>query len=160
MGIKDYAPATEVIGLPNDDSFAVRGLALQDITILLRSHYDTAAALFDKYVGAASLSAADAVLPEANYGQGNLRLVVLDALQVAPEMIADVIAHASDDPSAAPHVKRLPLGVQVSALEAVIRLTLEAEGGMEKLLETVNKLTSSLAGLGKDRSPSTLGSGT
>ncbi len=152
MGLPSYSPATEQIDLPNGESFVVRGLSLEDITVLLRTHYDTAAALFDKYVGEAAQTAADAALPEADFGLGDMRSVVLDALQAAPGMIADVIARAADAPDDAPHVRRFPLGVQVAAVEAVIRLTLEAEGGMGKLIETVNKLTSSLAGLGADRS--------
>lgn len=152
MGLKDYAPATQTIQLPGDDTFVVRGLALQDITVLLRSHYDTAARLFDKYVGEAAQTAADAAVPEAKFGPGNMKAVILDALQAAPSMLSDVIAVAADEPELGPQVARLPLGVQVEAIEAIIRLTLEAEGGMEKLIETVEKLTSSLAGTDGDRS--------
>jgi hypothetical protein len=152
MGLRDFAPATETIQLPGGDTFVVRGLALEDITVLLRSHYDTAAKLFDKYVNAAATDAANAALPEADFGSGGMRSVALEALQEAPTLIADVIAQAADEPELAPLVKRLPLGTQIEAAEAVIRLTLEAEGGLEKLIETVNKLTSSLAGLGDDRS--------
>ncbi len=152
MGLRDFTPTTETIPLPGDDSFVVRGLALEDITVLVGNHYDTAARLFDKYVSEAATDAASAALPSANFGEGDMRGVALDALKEAPTLLAEVIARAADEPDLVAQVRLLPLGVQVAAVEAIIRLTLEAEGGMEKLVETINKVTSSLAGLGEDRS--------
>lgn len=152
MGLRDFTPKTETVSLPGDDSFVVRGLALEDITVLVGAYYDTAAKLFDKYVSEAAVDTANAALPSANFGEGNMRGVVRDALKEAPAMLAEVIARAAGEPDLAPQVRLLPLGTQVAATEAIIRLTLEAEGGMEKLVETINKVSSSLAGLGEDRS--------
>lgn len=150
MGLRDYAPAVETIDLPNGDSFVVRGLSLNDITALVRDHYDMAAALFDKYVAAASSEAVDTAI---GIKDGNhVRDAVLDALKAAPGLLSDTIAHAADEPDMAGNVARLPLGVQIEAVEAVIRLTLEAEGGLEKLIGTVEKLAGSVAGLTVDRS--------
>jgi len=158
MGLKDYTPATETIQLPGDDSFVVRGLALRDISALLQLHYDTAEKLFDKYVTAEATSIALAASPDVEVPAfaasiGGTRAVIMDALKTAPRMIADLIACAADEPDATENILRLPTGIQVSAVEGIIRLTLEAEGGLEKMLETVTKLTTSLAGLGGDRSP-------
>lgn len=147
MGLKDFKPATETISFPGGD-FAVRGLGLVDLTVLLRSHYDTASALFDKYVSAAAQTAADAAMPDVGFGQGDVKGVILGVLETAPQMISDAVALAADEPDMAPLVAKLPLISQIAAVEAVVRLTLEAEGGMEKLIETVNKMTTSLAGLG------------
>lgn len=152
MGLKDYAPATEEIQLPDGSTFSVRGLALQDITVLLRSHHETAERLFNKYVSEAAMDAASAASPNVDFGASDMRGVILDVLDAAPAMLSDVIAQAAEEPELSGLVARLPLGVQIEATEAIVRLTLEAEGGMEKLVETVNKLTTSLAGLEQDRS--------
>lgn len=151
MGIGDFAPQTETIEFPGG-SFAVRGLALQDITVLLRAHYATASALFDKYVGESALAAASLEVPGAGLDMGDPKSVVLEALEVAPGMIADVVALAADEPGSAPLVRKMPVVVQVTAIEAVIRLTMEAEGGMEKFIETVTKITGSLASVPVGRS--------
>lgn len=149
MALSDYAPKSETVTFPGGE-FTVRGLSLQDLTVLLRTHYATANALFDRYIGESAMAAATAKSPEI--ATGDPREVVLEALEVAPGMISDVVARAADEPDKAALVARLPLGVQVEAIEAVVRLTLEAEGGLEKFVETVLRLTGSLASVPVDRS--------
>lgn len=145
MGLRDYVPATAKIDLPGGDHFVVRGLALNDISVLLRNHYAAAQDLFDKYIGQASLAVAKQTLPDAGFDEPDNGALIRKALEIAPNMIAESVALAADEPELVAQVRTLPLLTQVEAVEAVVRLTLEAEGGMEKLIETVNKLTGSLA---------------
>lgn len=150
MGLKDFTPATETVAYP-DGNFAVRGLSLEDLTVLVRAHYKPLSELFDRYVGEAAAAAAD----EVSGGQlklGDVSDVVLEVLETAPGLLADVISRAAGEPDQAHMARMLPTSTQIDAIEKVIRLTLEAEGGLEKLVGTVSKLGSSLSILAADRS--------
>ena len=82
-----------------------------------------------------------------------LKDVILDGIEKAPAIFAEVIARAADEPDLAPQARLLPLGVQVEAIGEIVRLTLKAEGGVEKFSETVTKLARSLSGLVGGRAP-------
>lgn len=143
MGLSAFTPKTEKVLLP-DGEFVVRGLSLEDITVLLRHHYEPIRSLFDKYVAEAAATAVDQAVADGEMGLGSIPDVVLEGLEKAPGLIGDVIARAADE-TENPHLARLlPVGVQIDAIEKVIRLTLEAEGGMEKLVETVSRLAATL----------------
>lgn len=139
MSLKDFTPKTETITIPSGGEFAVRGLSLDDITSLVQLHYGPLAALFDKYIAE---GVANAVTDSAS--DENVTAVVMDLARQAPRLIADVICHAADERDAQASVSLLPIGVQVATIEAVLRLTLEAEGGLEKLAATVMRLGSNL----------------
>lgn len=151
MGLKSFTPATEEVGLPDGDTFAVRGLSLEDIAILLREHYEPIKALFDEYVGEASVQGVSVATGELA-DIDDLEEVMLNSLQIAPALMADVIARAADEPKLVSVIRRLPAGTQIEALEKILKLTLSAEGGLEKLAETVTRLTGSLTALPVDRS--------
>lgn len=152
MGLKAFTPKTETVKFPGGE-FAVRGLSLEDFAILIRSHYEPMSALFEKYVDQAAIARATAQVTKAGMELGDVRTVVLDGLQMAPALIGDAIARATDE-TENPHLARLlPVGTQIDAIEKIIRLTLEAEGGLEKLVETVLRVAGSLTDLSANRSP-------
>lgn len=63
-----------------------------------------------------------------------------------PRLVAAVLSCASeDDESDMSVIKRLPLGFQVEALEAVFTLTTEAAGGTKKLMDKVKDMMGGLA---------------
>lgn len=146
MSLSSFKPQTEAVKFPGGE-FAVRGLALEDITVLLRDHFTTVSALWDKYVNEAAIDAVGQAAPETAAGLADYGSVITEALDIAPSLMADVIALAAGEPDQAAAARTLPTGVQLDAIEKVVRLTLEAEGGMGKFLETVNKITGSLADL-------------
>lgn len=154
MGLTAFTPKTETVDLPDGGKFAVRGLSLEDFTVLLRSHYKAVKSIFDRYVTEAAIEAMDqAENGDQPLGLSDLHGVVLEALEAAPGLVGDVIARGADETDN-PHVARLlPLGVQIDAVEKIVRLTLEAEGGVEKLVESVSRLAGSLTELTASRSP-------
>ena len=152
MGLSAFTPATETVAFPGGE-VAVRGLCLDDLTVLVRRHYDTVSGLFDRYVRDGASSAVDAAIEQREIDAAQLRGLAFEVMDEAPEMIADVIALAAGEPGARENAKTLPVGTQLDLIERVIRLTLEAEGGPEKLVETVSRLAESLAALTASRSP-------
>lgn len=151
-GLSTYTPATEKVALPGGGEFAVRGLSLEDFTILLRSHYETLEHLFDQYLTEAALEKVDQEATDGALGLGDMKGMVLEALSKAPALVGDVIAHAAGEVEHSHRARLLPVGVQIEAVQKIITLTLEAEGGMEKLFETAKTAWTSLAGLVPGRS--------
>lgn len=150
-GLSGFIPATDDVTYPGG-KFAVRGLSLEDFTVLIRSHYPPMVSLFEKYIGEAGMERLD-VAVGGGLKLGDMEGVVLDALDTAPALIGDVIARASGE-TENPHIARtLPMGVQIDAIGKIVKLTLEAEGGMEKLMGTINLLTTSLSTAAGTRSP-------
>ncbi len=152
MSLTAFEPKTEMVELPGGGSFAVRGLSLEDFTVLLRAHYEPISTLFDRYVAESAAEAVDQKETGGVMGLGDVRGVVLEALEHAPGLIGDVIARAAEETENPHRARLLPMGVQIDAIEKVIRLTLEAEGGLEKLVETVSRLAGSLTELTANRS--------
>jgi len=153
MGFGTFTPKTDTVELPDGGNFAVRGLSLGDFTVLLRSHYEPAKAMFDRYVAEAGVEAAGRAFPDADLGIGRVDDVVMEALEIAPGLIGDVIARAADETEHPETARLLPMGVQIDAITKIVHLTLEAEGGLEKLLESVTRLAGSLTDLTAARSP-------
>lgn len=151
-GLSTYTPATETVALPGGGDFAVRGLSLEDFTILLRSHYDTLEQLFDQYLTEAALEQVDKDATDGALGLGDMKGILMEALSKAPALVGDVIARAADEPENGHRARLLPIGTQIEAVQKIVTLTLEAEGGMEKLFETAKTAWTSLAGLVPGRS--------
>lgn len=152
MGLSSFTPATDKVALPGGGEFAVRGLSLEDLTVLMRSHYKPMVELFDRYVNEAALEKMDADVTGGSLGLGDMEGVVLDVLQVAPGLLGDVIARAADETEDPALARRLPIAVQIDAIEKIVTLTLQAEGGLEKLVETVTKLAAGMTTLAAGRS--------
>ncbi len=149
-GLSAFKPLTETVTFPGGE-FAVRGLALEDFTIL-RKYHAPMTELFERYVGEASLERMDRE-SGLDLNLGEMKDVVLAGLETAPALIGDTIARAADE-TENPHAARtLPMGVQIDAIGKIVKLTLEAEGGMEKMMGTINMLTNSLSTAVKTRSP-------
>jgi len=143
MDLKSFKPATQDVAIPGG-SFAVRGLALEDFTILLRQYYEPMSALFDQYLSEAALAKMDKDTDNA-LGLADMQSVVMNALVVAPGLIGDTIARAADMDGDTHTPRLLPLGIQIEAITKIVTLTLEAEGGVEKMIETVSTLATSLS---------------
>ena len=133
MGIAGYTPPTKEVERPDGETFSVRALALEDITILLRKHYAPVSSIFDKYVvrelAVQATQETGSALDLDVSGE-----VLSGVLEQAPLLIADVIARAADEPETAHLVRRFSMGLQVDALTKIVTLTLESEGGPKKML--------------------------
>jgi len=152
MGLSGFKPKTEMVKFPGGE-FAVRGLAAEDFTVLIRDHHKPMEALFDQYVSEAALQKVDIDTTGGLLKLGDMRGVILSSLEAAPAFIGDVIARAADE-TENPHIARLlPMGVQNDAIGKIVTLTLEAEGGLEKLMETVTELATGRVSAVASRSP-------
>lgn len=152
MGLGTFTPATAKVALPGGGEFVVRGLSLEDFTVLLRTHYATLEHLFDRYLSEAALEKVDQDAADGLLGLGDMRGVVLEAVSQAPALIGDVIARAADETENPHRARLLPVGVQIDAIQKVVELTLTAEGGLEKLFETAKTAWTGMAGLVQGRS--------
>lgn len=138
MGLNTFTPPTEVVQFPGGH-ITLRGLALNDLTRLVKRHGPQMRTIFSQLAGAGKIDLADASTDD----------ILLQLLETAPGLIGDVIAHACDEPDNGTAASRLPATTQIEALEIIYRLTLEAEGGLEKLKGTVQRVARTLPGLPK-----------
>ena len=152
MGLASFNPATETVAIPGGDTIAVRALSPEDIAVIVRSHYTVCRQLFDRFVREAAMDAVDQKVSGGLLGLGDLQDVLMEVLEKAPGLFADLIARGCGEPHLAHQARLLPLRVQQEAVEKIVTLTLTAEGGMEKLVEAVVKLVGSMASLTTDRS--------
>lgn len=135
MGLADYQPVRETVAISGGQSMQVRGLALEDVTVLFRAHLadlDKVVAIFGKQLDADQ--AVTAMMTHA-----------IALVKEAPGLVANLIALASDEPDAVDNARRLPFAVQVTALKAVARLTFDEAGGPKKFVEGLGDLLRGLA---------------
>lgn len=117
------APGVDEKGKPN--FFDVRGLSLVDILGLVDRHRGPLSEAFGNLAGDND---------EALKNFGAMSKGFLGAL---PDVAADVIAVAMDEPEAVDAAKGLVASYQLAILEKVAELTFAAEGGAGKVIEIV-----------------------
>jgi len=142
MALEDFELPTLEVGLPGGDSFAVRGLSLQDITKLMSQHGNEMEAFFQKYAGNPSASPLS---------------VGMDLIDTAPMLLNKMIAMAADRPHLTDKVAKLPLTVQQEAIEKIAQLTFDAAGGPKKFIEAVVRLIKGINNLMPESQPSPSG---
>lgn len=125
MGLKELKlPEIQIAG----GAFAVRGLGLNDITVLVNKHEAKLEAIFRQAFEAAT-SGED---PETVAG------MAMTMLQSIPDLVVDVIAMAADaTPEDAEKLGRIPIEWQYEAVQAIGQLTFGADGGVKKALGAV-----------------------
>lgn len=150
MSIKNYTEPTAKIPLPRGGEFYVRGLSFAQIAPMVREHGPALALLFAK-----GKEMADSFNTEGLDTDG-LMAVGMVALNQAPALVAAIIAEAmvEDDVPIKDRMTiagRFPAPIQIECLEQIVGLTLETEGGLGNLAETLTRifegLTTSLKGL-------------
>lgn len=126
MKLSELEIPTETVKVPGGE-ISVRGLALPDVSALLRYHGE---ALEGVYLEKIVNSEDD---PEA-FQMAALARAVMEA---APMAVAQAIALAADEPDQAEKVARLPIPAQMDAIEKVLVLTFQSEADVKNLLGTV-----------------------
>lgn len=106
-------------------SFVVKGLTLESLTVLVRTHLPDLEKLFDLFVQNEKLQ------------DGDIERLALAALEEAPGFVSNVIALAAGEPDQAPKVNMLPIDVQFKALTDIAEMTFGEVGSVGKLLEKV-----------------------
>lgn len=131
MGLRDLELPTAEIKVSDTGTFCVRGLSLADMSSLVNKHGKVIGVLFDKIrdemVQRSEVTAADV--------QDYARML----LKEAPDVVANAIALAADEPDMGEKVKGLRFTVQLIALEQVILLTFANEAELKKLVEIVTQ---------------------
>ena len=132
MLLKDYAIQRERIPLPgpkvNGEKpfFEVRGLNIDDMTMLVQIHLDPITRAVKLY----QESRKDI------FATGNLANFILSLARDFPGLTAEVISAASDslDDDTRKVASKLPAATQMLALTKIVNLTLEDAGGLGNLL--------------------------
>lgn len=135
MAFEDFVLPTEEVQLPGGSTFAVRGLSLQDITLLISKHGPVMEEFFRRYSGD----------DKANPMEIGMGLVAQ-----APVLVAQIIAIAADRADKVETVLKFPLVTQQDALEKLAKLTFDANGGPKKFVEAVLRLVKSTTNLLSD----------
>ena len=124
MSLENYRAPTHTVPLTNGQSITVRALTLPDFAAIAQEHGSDLAALGE-------------LLKRESWASADAAALAQQALVIAPDVVAQALALAADEPDAADAVGKLPLPVVVLALVAVVRLTLESVGGLPGLAAVV-----------------------
>lgn len=133
MSLADYQPAREIVEFKGG-SVSVRGLSLDDVSVLMSHHLSDLDNLLDIY-----RRGVDESLAVAATAQYAIRLV-----KEAPGLVAHLIALAVDEPSHVDKARGLPMPTQIRILEVAGRLTFEEAGGAKKFVESLGSLINNM----------------
>lgn len=129
MALADYTPPRLAVPFKGGE-FSVRGLALDDLALLMRNHYSDINALVDVF--------AKDTTEEQPVAAITKHAVAL--IKEAPGLVANLIAIACDEPDAVDNARKLMMPVQVRAIETIAKLTFEEAGGPKKFMESLANL--------------------
>lgn len=126
MGLEAYAVPTAFVpfsGKEDSPGITVRALDLDDVTILVTDHLGAIAETVELW---------QEIRPKLMQ-EGNLDKFLITVMRGSPELVAQLIAVSCDQPALVDVARKLSFGVQIRALNEVIRLTLEDAGGIKNL---------------------------
>lgn len=130
MSLRDFVIRKESVA-HRGGSTEVRGIALFDISDLMRNHLAEMNKLFAMY---SNLETRDTAITQGM--QFAARIV-----DEVPALVTAIIIRACDedqhDKELVEHVQRFPIGMQVELIRKVIELTVEEAGGAKKLLDSL-----------------------
>lgn len=134
MSLSSYAPPRENVPA-GPVTLSVRGLNINDVALLMAAHANGLIAGYRAFeqMTEGSLDTNQAV-----------NKIVLETVIRAPDLAADIIRLACDEPDAGPQARALPFPVQVTALAAIMRLTFEAGGGLGNFLAALDAIARGL----------------
>ena len=126
MALKDYLIRKETIPFPGGD-FDIYPIGLADIFIMLQANgrMEELKTIYDLAEQAGLTKSIDTVK------------ITQFLLKHAAQFFAELIAHAAREPTMVDHVRALPLSSQIDALNKLLTLAFEAEGGVKKFGESV-----------------------
>jgi hypothetical protein len=136
----DYKAPRATIQFPGHDTFTVRGLNFQDLAAVMEVWRPDIGTLVMLYRQAQT----------DVFSTGSAETLVIEALQKVPDFVAEMLSMVIDDGQVpASVILQAPIGVQIEAVTACLRLTLEDFGGPKSLAEitqTVVGLQSAIVG--------------
>ena len=129
MALHDFTVVSEEVSF-RGGRIALRGLALNDVSELVRNHLPELNKLFQLYDKEETRE--QALAESARFA--------ITIVRETPIMVAKMIALAADEPQSVDIAGRLPLPVQVECIRKIIDLTFEEAGGAKKFLDSVMSL--------------------
>jgi hypothetical protein len=129
MTLATYQPHRVSVSF-NGGSFQVRGLALDDVAVLMHDHLDQLDELLKMF--AEDVDQRVAVAATAQYA--------IALVRKSPDLVARIIALASDEPDVEAQARRLPIPVQIDAVKKIIECTFIDAGGAKKFFEDLTTL--------------------
>lgn len=126
MPLAGYQPETRIVKA-GKTAFEVRGLALNDVAVLIREHFPDLDAIVDLVSDFGAITTAD------------MQPIVAAIVSQTPGLAANIIALAAGEGDAS-DAEKLPGPVQMKALLDIGELTFTDVGGMGKAWETVAAL--------------------
>jgi len=132
MGLRNITIAQKKIRVDDKQDFDVRGLSLTDVMAAMADYGPQMALAFAKITEKGEGSRFDSATIKAR---------IRDLAGEFPELLAAIIALGADEyaPDMVQKVKRLPLLVQVEAIEAIFGLTFQSEGDVGKFMESLTR---------------------
>lgn len=141
--LRDYVIATrEVEG--SGGSFTVRGLNTRDIAVVLQTHGPAIAKTFGDVIAQVKAG------KKTTFTTEDTKEAIRQIIPQVPEVAVALIAMAADDYTneGIEVAGRLPMGVQIIALQQVFEVTFESEAELKKLgellLTSIAQMTGSL----------------
>jgi len=149
MKLADFEIQRAKVRLPGkgkDNFLEVRGLSLDDLTLLISLHHEP----ITKALKLWQESRTDIMTTR------NLSSFILAVAKDFPDLVAEVISAAADelDDEARRKAKLLPVTVQIVALNEILKLTMEEVDGLKNLLAEMQDRVKSLASVGSSANPS------
>lgn len=141
MGLSDLVHPTAQVETPGG-SFAVRGLSLEDLTILMKDHTEEVGTMFNQF--------RDWAMSEDTPEKPPVHQFLVRVIAQTPSLINRIIARAADEDTArgiAAAGKLVPED-QAEALQKIGELTFRSEEGMRKMMQlairSLDQLTKAL----------------
>lgn len=131
MSLRDLELPTAEIKVSDTGNFCVRGLSLADMSSLVNKHGKIIGVLFNKI--------RDEMVQRSEVTSADVQYYAKMLFDEAPDVVANAIALAADEPDMGEKVKGLRFTVQLIALEQVILLTFANEAELKKLVEIVTQ---------------------
>lgn len=128
MGLKDLELPKSDVQISDNAKIVVRGLSSSDFSKLINKFGPTLVSLFDTLKDR---------FDGGDIDGEDIATVAQLALQAAPDLVAEVIALAADEPDQVEAAKRLRVSVQIEALEKILNLTFTSEAEVKKSVEIV-----------------------
>jgi hypothetical protein len=122
MALSDITVPTEVISV-GTNNFTVRGLCFDDVTRIIQKHQVAVEKVIDAYGN----KVPDAAILQMLIGE-------------LPDLTAQVIACAADEPDNIAIARKLPMPKQVEALVAIAKMTFDEVGGVKKFADQLADL--------------------
>lgn len=132
MALRDHITPRITVPLVDGNTVAVRGLNLDDFTLLIGEHFEDVARIAELY----------AEHKNSIFSSKPFQEMILKTVSKFPRLVSEVISIAADEPDAKD--VKLALGLQLAAIHAIIKQTMEEAGGLGNLIAQLRALAPGL----------------